>query len=100
MIAMELGEKGILAFNVNPGFVVTEKNEARIAALGMGIHVGARPSVPGSVIAWLATSPEAVALNGRTIQSQPFALERGIHEEWRSQEAIEKMPVGSVPSVL
>lgn len=100
MIALELGEKGILAFNVNPGFVVTEKNEARIAALGMGIHVGARPSVPGSVIAWLASSPEAAALNGRTIQSQPFALERGIHAEWRSEEAVKKAPVGSVPSVL
>lgn len=100
MIAMELGDKGIHAFNVNPGFVVTEKNEARIAALGMGIHVGARPSVPGSVIAWLASSPDAAELNGKTIFSQPFALEHGTHEDWRAPEAIEATPVGSVPCVL
>jgi NAD(P)-dependent dehydrogenase (short-subunit alcohol dehydrogenase family) len=96
MIAMELGERGIRAFNLNPGFVVTEKNESRIAALGMGIHVGARPFVPGAVCAWLATSPDALELNGRTIKAQPFAVERGIVEEWRGDDP----PVDPDGSVL
>jgi NAD(P)-dependent dehydrogenase (short-subunit alcohol dehydrogenase family) len=96
MIAMELGERGIRAFNLNPGFVVTEKNESRIAALGMGIHVGARPYVPGAVCAWLATSPDALELNGRTIKAQPFAVERGIVEEWRGDDP----PVDPDGSVL
>jgi len=100
MIAMELGDAGIRAFNLNPGFVVTEKNEARIAALGMGRHVGAPPSVPGSVAAWLASSPDAVALNGRTIIAQPFALERGIHAEWRNPEAASANPAGAVECVI
>jgi len=94
MIAMELGERGIKAFNLNPGCVVTEKNESRIAALGMGIHVGARPYVPGKVAAWLATSPDAAELNGRTIKAQPFAVERGIVDEWREDPTVD--PDGSV----
>ena len=87
MIAMELGDRGIRAFNLNPGFVVTEKNASRLEALGMGIHVGAPPSVPGSVIAWLASDPRAEELNGRTILAQAFALERGLHPDWRDATA-------------
>jgi NAD(P)-dependent dehydrogenase (short-subunit alcohol dehydrogenase family) len=87
MIAVELGDRGIRAFNLNPGFVVTEKNASRIEALGMGIHVGAPPSVPGAVAAWLASHPDAGAYNGRTIMAQPFALERGLHAEWRGDAA-------------
>jgi NAD(P)-dependent dehydrogenase (short-subunit alcohol dehydrogenase family) len=99
MIAMELGDRGIRAYNLNPGFVITEKNESRIASLGMGIHVGARPYVPGAVAAWLATSPDALELNGRTINAQPFAIERGIVEEWRGDDP-PVHPEGGVLRVL
>jgi NAD(P)-dependent dehydrogenase (short-subunit alcohol dehydrogenase family) len=95
MLALELGDQGIHAFNVSPGFVITEKNESRMVALGMSDHVGARPYVPGRVIAWLASSPEAAELNGRTIMAQPFAVERGIVEEWR-----ENPPDQDGPSVF
>jgi NAD(P)-dependent dehydrogenase (short-subunit alcohol dehydrogenase family) len=98
MIALELGDQGIHAFNLNPGFVVTEKNATRLEALGMGIHVGAPPSVPGSVIAWLASSPEAAQFNGRTILAQQFALDHATHAEWREGEARDRpaAPEGSV----
>ncbi len=98
MIALELGDRGIHAFNLNPGFVVTEKNASRLEALGMGIHVGAPPSVPGSVIAWLATDPDAASFNGRTILAQQFALDHGTHAEWRVGEARDRPadPAGSV----
>ena len=99
MIALELGDQGIHAFNLNPGFVVTEKNASRLAALGMGIHVGAPPSVPGSVIAWLATDPDAASLNGRTILAQQFALDHGTHADWREGEA-RGTPAGAEGSVL
>jgi NAD(P)-dependent dehydrogenase (short-subunit alcohol dehydrogenase family) len=95
MIAMELGDRGIRAFNLSPGFVITEKNETRLVALGMATHVGARPYVPGQVIAWLAASPDAAELNGRTIMAQPFAIERGLVDEWRDDP-----PDESAPSVL
>jgi hypothetical protein len=83
MIAMELGDKGIRAFNLIPGSVLTEKNATRLRALGMERRVSAPPAVPGAVAAWLASDPEAAALNGKTINAQPFALERGLYPDWR-----------------
>ena len=98
MIALELGDRGIQAFNLNPGFVITEKNASRIAALGMSVHVGAPPAVPGAVIAWLASDPQAAALNGRTIIAQQFALDHDLHPDWREGDARDTPadPEGSV----
>jgi NAD(P)-dependent dehydrogenase (short-subunit alcohol dehydrogenase family) len=98
MIAMELGDRGIDAFNLNPGFVITEKNETRIAALGMSRHAGARPPVPAAVIAWLATDPAARELNGCTINAQPFALERGLCPDWREDSSA--APAGDAEPVI
>jgi NAD(P)-dependent dehydrogenase (short-subunit alcohol dehydrogenase family) len=70
--------------NVEPGYVVTERMEVNAKALGLeGVYPGAPPSVPASVIAWLATSPEAAELSGATISAQRFARERGLHPPWR-----------------
>ena len=98
MIALELGDRGINAFNLNPGFVITEKNEARIAALGMDRHSGARPPVPAAVVAWLATDPGAGELNGCTINAQPFALERSLCPDWRADPSVP--PSGDTESVI
>ncbi len=60
ILAVELGPRGILAVNVEPGYVHTERQVANAAANGLeGHYVGAPPSVPASVIAWLATTPDA-----------------------------------------
>jgi NAD(P)-dependent dehydrogenase (short-subunit alcohol dehydrogenase family) len=70
--------------NVEPGYVVTERMEVNAKALGLeGVYPGAPPSVPASVIAWLATSPEAAELSGATISAQRFARERELHPPWR-----------------
>jgi len=85
MLAVELGDRGILAFNVEPGYVLTERMEVNAAALGLsGRYAGAPPSVPASVVAWLATDPEARERNGQTFFAQRFARERGLHPDWRS----------------
>jgi len=58
------------------------------AELGFeGVYRGAPPSVPAAVVTWLATAPaeEAGALNGTTVSAQRFALERGLHPDWRSR---------------
>jgi NAD(P)-dependent dehydrogenase (short-subunit alcohol dehydrogenase family) len=70
-------------FNLEPGYVETERALQNAAALGLeGRYPGAPPSVPAAVIAWLASSPDAAALNGQMITAQKFAKERGLHERW------------------
>jgi NAD(P)-dependent dehydrogenase (short-subunit alcohol dehydrogenase family) len=83
ILAIELGDRGIRAFNVEPGFVLTERQLDNADALGLGGYRGAPPSVPAAVIAWLATSAEAAEMNGQTISAQRFALSRGLHPDWR-----------------
>ena len=85
VLAVELGDRGIRSYNLEPGFVITERMEVNARALGLeGRYPGAPPSVPAAVIAWLATSPEAAELNGTTISAQRFARERGLHPDWRA----------------
>jgi NAD(P)-dependent dehydrogenase (short-subunit alcohol dehydrogenase family) len=70
-------------FNLEPGYVQTERALQNAAALGLeGKYPGAPPSVPAAVIAWLASSPEAAELNGQTITAQRFAKERSLHDKW------------------
>lgn len=84
ILAVELGDRGIRAFNLEPGFVITERMEVNAGALGLeGRYPGAPPTVPAAVVAWLATSPEAAELNGGTITAQRLARERGLHPDWR-----------------
>jgi len=73
----------LVVVNVEPGYVVTERMEANAAALGLeGVYPGAPPSVPASVIAWLATAPEAAELSGETISAQRFARQLDLHPPW------------------
>jgi len=90
VLAVELGPRGIRAFNVEPGYVLTERMAVNQAALGFeGVYRGAPPSLPAAVVTWLATAPadEARALNGTTVSAQRFALERGLHPDWRTRPA-------------
>jgi NAD(P)-dependent dehydrogenase (short-subunit alcohol dehydrogenase family) len=84
ILAVEVGDRGVRCFNLDPGFVITERMEVNAGALGLeGRYQGAPPTVPASVIAWLATNPEARELSGATISAQRFARERGLHPDWR-----------------
>jgi NAD(P)-dependent dehydrogenase (short-subunit alcohol dehydrogenase family) len=70
-------------FNVQPGYVVTERMEVNAKALGLeGRYPGAPPSVPAAVIAWAATSRDADELNGTTLEAQQVAKHRGLHADW------------------
>ena len=88
ILAVELGPRGVRVFNVEPGFVLTERMEVNQRALGLeGVYPGAPPSVPAAVVAWLATDPGAAELNGQTIAAQKFARERALHGDWRTGPA-------------
>ena len=83
ILAVEYRDRGIKAFNVEPGYVVTERMEVNARALGLeGRYPGAPPTVPAAVVAWLATAPEATARNGETFSAQKFAKEQGLHDPW------------------
>jgi NAD(P)-dependent dehydrogenase (short-subunit alcohol dehydrogenase family) len=73
----------LLFFNLEPGYVETERALQNASALGLeGRYPGAPPTVPALVIAWLASAPEAAELNGQMITAQKFAKDRGLHEKW------------------
>ena len=86
ILAAEFGEQGVRAYTINPGVVTTEALRATIGDKGVIAMRGgvAPPEVPAAVLCWLATAPEAVAFQRRTIQAQPFALEHGIVPDWRA----------------
>jgi NAD(P)-dependent dehydrogenase (short-subunit alcohol dehydrogenase family) len=74
-INAEFGRHGVRAFNVDPGFVVTESMRARggaeeIEAAGFDT---APMDAAGRVIAWLASSPDADAWLGKVIWSPALA---------------------------
>src|ERR1700722_10937260 len=84
ILGLEFAAFGIRIHNVDPGYVETERQLVNAAALGLeGRYRGAPPSVPAAVIAWLATSGDAEALNGQTVLAQRLALDRGLHADWR-----------------
>jgi NAD(P)-dependent dehydrogenase (short-subunit alcohol dehydrogenase family) len=82
IIAVELGERGILAFNLHPGFVATERIAQDMAAFGFDASAGAPADVIGAAAAWLVTAPEARAVNGGWIEGQDLCRERNLLPGW------------------
>lgn len=84
ILAVEYRDRGLRFFNVEPGFIVTERMAVNAKALGLdGVYPGAPPTVPAAVVAWLATDPGAAAMNGETVSAQRFALQHQLHPDWR-----------------
>ena len=79
----ELGEQGIRAFNVEPGFVLTERNSLDLEEFGFDPSWAGPPAAVGAAIAWIVTSPDADELQRGTISAQDLAIERGLYPNWR-----------------
>jgi NAD(P)-dependent dehydrogenase (short-subunit alcohol dehydrogenase family) len=83
MLQLELGDRGLRFFSVDPGFVVTEKTEAIGAAEQYARHFRpATPPVIGAVVAWLAADPESDALLGQVVFAQRECKQRGLLPGW------------------
>jgi NAD(P)-dependent dehydrogenase (short-subunit alcohol dehydrogenase family) len=82
MLAVELGDRGILAFNLSPGFVATERIAMDMGDFGFDATRGAPVDVVGAVAAWLATSPEAAARNGMWIEAQELCRDLDLLPGW------------------
>ena len=84
-LRVEYGDRGIRAYNLEPGLV---RSESLIASLGentelekMGIR-SAPVEVPAAVIRWLCTAEAAIAMNGENIHAQPFCKRNQLLPGW------------------
>lgn len=73
VLAVELRERGVRSHSLEPGFVITETMQAtglvsKLAA-SMPPGLAVTPAVPAAVVAWLATAPEAVDWEGKTVSA-------------------------------
>ncbi len=82
ILAVELGDRGIIGFNLHPGFVATERILIDMAPFGFDASAGAPPDVIGAAAAWLVTEPEARALNGTWIEGQELCAEHNLVSGW------------------
>jgi NAD(P)-dependent dehydrogenase (short-subunit alcohol dehydrogenase family) len=82
ILTVELGDRGIVAYNLSPGFVATERMAIDMGAFGFDASQGAPPDVVGAVVAWLVTTPEGRALNGTWVEAQDVCRELGLLPDW------------------
>jgi NAD(P)-dependent dehydrogenase (short-subunit alcohol dehydrogenase family) len=86
-ILAEYASSGIRAFNVEPGFVRTERNSLDADELGFDISFAAPPEAVGAAVAWLVSSPEADELMWGDVNAQQLALDHGLVPDWRAKSA-------------
>src|ERR1700722_12758507 len=86
-ILAEYGDQGIRAFNVNPGFVLTERNSLDVEEFGFDPRWAGPPAAIGAAVAWLVASSEADALQRGDIDAQDLAIEKGLYPNWRPAPA-------------
>ena len=82
ILALELGGKGIRAYNVQPGFIATEHMFQDMGNFSFDATTGAPPDVVGAVVAWLVTDPAAAEPNGRNIEAQDVCRELHLLAGW------------------
>ena len=82
ILALETGDLGIRAYNVQPGFIATERIQQDMGSFGFDASSGAPAAVVGKVCVWLLESPEAEALNGQNIEAQELCSDLGLLPGW------------------
>jgi NAD(P)-dependent dehydrogenase (short-subunit alcohol dehydrogenase family) len=84
---VEMHDRGIRAYNVQPGFIATERMAQDMGRFNFDASAGAPPDVVGAVVAWLVTNPEAAeaavaGTNGRELESQDVCRDLGLLPGW------------------
>jgi hypothetical protein len=72
----------VRAYNIQPGFIATERIAQDMKAFGFDASTGAPAAVIGKVCRWLVESPDAAKVNGQTIQGQELCSELGLLPGW------------------
>jgi NAD(P)-dependent dehydrogenase (short-subunit alcohol dehydrogenase family) len=83
-LALELGDRGIRGYNLEPGFVATERMVQDMGAFGFDAGAGLPADVPAAVCTWLVTDPSAVEPNGRTVYAPEVCERLGLLPGWPS----------------
>jgi len=87
-IEAEFGPRGVRAFNVDPGNVITEKRRAVRPDDDYEAGFGSAPAeATGAVVAWLATDPDAMRFIGKWIFAPKLCADLGLLPDWPSPEA-------------
>ncbi|HVM65710.1 MAG TPA: SDR family oxidoreductase [Acidimicrobiales bacterium] len=86
VLHLELADRGIHAYNVQPGFIATERMFQDMAEFGFDASAGAPPDVMGAVVAWIVNDPAAadarVEPDGRNFEAQDVCRELGLLPGW------------------
>jgi NAD(P)-dependent dehydrogenase (short-subunit alcohol dehydrogenase family) len=97
ILHLELADRGIRAYNVQPGFIATERMAQDMGGYGFDASRAAPPDVVGAVVAWLVTSPGAAedvmddkaypppmqsTKDGRNIEAQEVCRNLGLLPGW------------------
>ena len=85
IIALEYGDRGIRAYNLEPGLVCSESMIAVMGEVSELEKMGVKPApveVPAEVIRWLLTEPEGESFSGKNVFAQEFCKERGLVSGW------------------
>ena len=86
MFHVELGGRGIRAYNIDPGHVPTEAIREILGpdnpVLQMQIENGCPAEVPAATLVWILTTEEGRSRSGETFYAPDFAAQRGLVEGW------------------
>jgi NAD(P)-dependent dehydrogenase (short-subunit alcohol dehydrogenase family) len=82
-INAEYSAKGVVAYNVDPGNVITEKRKAQRPDDPYQEKFGAAPAeATGQVIAWLASSDQASRFLGKSVYAPKLCADLGLLPGW------------------
>jgi NAD(P)-dependent dehydrogenase (short-subunit alcohol dehydrogenase family) len=89
IFSLEMADKGIRTFNVQPGFIATERMFQDMGNFNFDASTGAPPDVVGAVVAWLVTNPEAAeevvaGHDARNLEAQDVCRDLGLLPGWPS----------------
>ena len=86
ILDLELADKGIRSYNVQPGFIATERMAQDMGAFAFDASGGAPPDVVGAVVAWIVTDPEGaesrVEDDARNFEAQDVCRELNLLPGW------------------
>jgi NAD(P)-dependent dehydrogenase (short-subunit alcohol dehydrogenase family) len=80
MLATQYGDRGVRAFSVQPGTVLTEQLEAALGGGTFDSDDWTPPEHAARTVRWLATSPDAATINGALVHAPSFVDLHGLND--------------------